>query len=52
MIVDITGIGFFDKIHGQTSVARNGIELHPILRIKTISGSCPTGFTVTSSSHK
>jgi hypothetical protein len=47
MIVDITGVGFFDKIHGQTGVARNGIELHPVLRIKTISGSCPTGYTAT-----
>jgi hypothetical protein len=27
----ITGVGFFDFIHGQTGVAPNGIELHPIL---------------------
>jgi hypothetical protein len=27
----ITGVGFFDVIHGQTGVAPNGIELHPVL---------------------
>lgn len=27
----VTGVGFFDFIHGQTGVAPNGIELHPIL---------------------
>lgn len=31
--VTVTGIGFFDKIHGQTGVAPNGIELHPVLNI-------------------
>lgn len=25
------GIGFFDVLHGQTGVAPNGIELHPLL---------------------
>jgi len=28
----LTGVGFFDLLHGQTGVAPNGIELHPILR--------------------
>jgi hypothetical protein len=28
----IRGIGFFDFKHGQTGVAPNGIELHPVLR--------------------
>ena len=32
--VTVTGIGFFDPIHGQTGVAPNGIELHPILGIE------------------
>lgn len=32
-LVTVTGIGFFDKIHGQEGVAPNGIELHPILAI-------------------
>jgi hypothetical protein len=27
----ITGVGFFDLFHGQTGVAPNGIELHPVL---------------------
>lgn len=31
--VTITGVGFFDFIHGQTGVAPNGIELHPVLSI-------------------
>jgi hypothetical protein len=31
--VQITGVGFFDFIHGQTGVAPNGIELHPVLSI-------------------
>lgn len=31
--VIVTGIGFFDRIHGQTGVAPNGIELHPVLGI-------------------
>ena len=31
--VRIKGVGFFDFIHGQTGVAPNGIELHPILDI-------------------
>ncbi len=29
--VQMKGVGFFDFIHGQTGVAPNGIELHPIL---------------------
>jgi hypothetical protein len=31
--VRISGVGFFDFIHGQTGVAPNGIEIHPILSI-------------------
>ena len=31
--VQLKGVGFFDFIHGQTGVAPNGIELHPILDI-------------------
>jgi hypothetical protein len=30
----ITGVGFFDQMHGQTGLAPNGIELHPILRVE------------------
>jgi hypothetical protein len=34
----IRGIGFFDFLHGQTGVAPNGIELHPVLRF--LDASC------------
>ena len=31
----ITGVGFFDRVHGQMGVAQsNGIELHPILKVE------------------
>jgi hypothetical protein len=29
--VTVTGVAFFDHFHGQAGVARNGIELHPLL---------------------
>jgi hypothetical protein len=32
----ITGVGFFDVLHGQTGVAPNGIELHPVLKVEGI----------------
>jgi len=31
--VQITGVAMFDFLHGQTGVAPNGIEIHPILDI-------------------
>ena len=37
----ITGVGFFDKSHGQGGGAPNGIELHPVLRFS--STTCRTG---------
>lgn len=30
----ITGVGFWDKKHGQTGVAPNAIELHPVIAIE------------------
>src|SRR5262245_16879297 len=36
----VTGVGFFDVIHGQTGVAPNGIELHPVVGF---SGRCGGG---------
>ena len=27
----ITGVGFFDRVHGQDGVAPNAVELHPVL---------------------
>jgi len=32
--VHVTGVGFFDVKHGQSGVAPNAIELHPILSIQ------------------
>jgi len=31
--VKVTGVVFFDRIHGQNGVAKNGVELHPVLLI-------------------
>src|SRR6266568_289303 len=31
--VTLAGVGFFDVLHGQTGVAPNGLELHPLLTI-------------------
>lgn len=33
-LVFITGVGFFDAVHGQKGVAPNGIEIHPVLDIE------------------
>lgn len=35
--VTITGVGFWDEKHGQTGIAPNGIELHPVLNF---TGDC------------
>lgn len=41
-VATITGVGFFDVIHGQTGVAMNGIELHPALSFtNSTCGSAP-----------
>jgi hypothetical protein len=40
--VTVTGVGFFDFLHGQTGVAPNGIELHAVLDIQFGSGGTPT----------
>jgi len=37
----VTGVGMFDFLHGQTGVAPNGIELHPILDIVFANSSTP-----------
>ncbi len=39
--VQITGVGMFDFLHGQTGVAPNGIEIHPVLDISFPSSSAP-----------
>lgn len=33
-VIQVSGVGFFDELHGQTGVAPNGIELHPVLSIQ------------------
>lgn len=33
-LVTVTGVAFFDFIHGQRGVAANGIELHPVISFK------------------
>ncbi len=40
--VVLTGVGFFDRLHGQTGVAPNGIELHPVLGVVLGGGPQPT----------
>ena len=32
----VTGVAFFDYDHGQTGVARNAIELHPVLGFRCL----------------
>lgn len=32
--VVVRGIGFFDFLHGQTGMAPNGLELHPVVRLR------------------
>ena len=39
--VRLTGVGFFDRAHGQTGRARNQIEIHPVLEIAFLDS--PTG---------
>jgi hypothetical protein len=34
--VEIIGIAFFDKLHGQAGGAPNGIELHPVLSLEAM----------------
>lgn len=34
VLVTMTGVPMFDRLHGQTGVAANGIELHPVLEVQ------------------
>jgi len=36
-IVEVVGVGFFDYFHGQSGMARNGLELHPIVSLRVLS---------------
>jgi len=40
--VTVVGVGFFDILHGQTGVAPNAIELHPVLQICFGKGCTPS----------
>jgi hypothetical protein len=33
----VTGVAFFDFLHGQSGVPPNGIELHPVLGFACLS---------------
>jgi hypothetical protein len=35
-VIEITGVGFFDFIHNAIGTAKNGIELHPVLKIAAV----------------
>jgi hypothetical protein len=39
--VEVTGVGFFDRPHGQIGRAPNNIEVHPILRLCFLDGPAP-----------
>jgi hypothetical protein len=39
--VVVTGVGYFDFKHGQSGVAPNAIELHPVLTIRYGTGAAP-----------
>jgi hypothetical protein len=45
--VTVTGVGFFDYLHGQTGVAPNGVELHAVLDVQFGTGTTGS-VTVTS----
>jgi hypothetical protein len=49
--VQITGVAMFDFLHGQTGVAQNGIEIHPVLDIvfNPTNPPPPNGFNLTAS---
>jgi hypothetical protein len=49
--IQIAGVGFFDFKHGQSGVAPNAIELHPVLRFSTGAGSSTLPPARQSASH-
>jgi hypothetical protein len=40
-LVEVIGVGFFDFIHTQRGISRNGFELHPVLSLRPLKG--PSG---------
>src|SRR5436190_20718624 len=47
--VQIKGVGMFDFLHGQTGVAPNGIEIHPVLDIIFNPGTQAPDFVLSAS---
>jgi hypothetical protein len=45
--VQLKGVGMFDFLHGQTGVAPNGIELHPLLDVIFNPGTQAPDFSLT-----
>ena len=35
-LVDVWGYGYWDDEHGQRGAAKNGVELHPVLRLSSL----------------
>jgi hypothetical protein len=35
-VIELVGVGFFDFLHDQRGVAKNGIELHPVLSVRVL----------------
>jgi len=35
-LVEIEGVGFFDTMHNQRGIAKNGFEIHPVLEIRVV----------------
>ncbi len=47
--VQVKGVGMFDFLHGQTGVAPNGMELHPVLDIVFNPGNPAPNFAISAS---
>jgi hypothetical protein len=43
IVIRVTGVGFFDRNHGQIGAAPNIIELHPVLKLELVSRGDPAG---------
>jgi hypothetical protein len=36
IVIEIVGVGFFDRLHNQTGMAPSGIEIHPVLSFRIV----------------
>jgi len=36
IIIEVVGIGFFDRLHGQRGMAPSGIEIHPVISMRVV----------------